>query len=105
MKKEFSDLTKSEKSVFTLQMVIDLSFSIGALIIFMAAVMIAAKGLPPGILHTSLFQYLLLGGIGFSVIAGFMFSYILKSHIKLYTILDLQKAEKTTKKIRDALKE
>jgi uncharacterized membrane protein YciS (DUF1049 family) len=105
MKKEYSDLSKAHKSIFALQMIIDLAFMIGSLIVFMVAVLIAAKGIPYGIIQTDFFSFLILAGVGFSVIAGMVFSYIIKAHMKLYTPLDLQKYERKVKTMKEALKD
>lgn len=104
MKKEYSDLPKSQRAAYNLALVIDLSSMIGSLLVFMVLIVSQAAHYPGWILHTDLFSYLLLGGIGFSLIGGILVSYLIKNQMQLYTDLDVQRIERNLKKVKAALK-
>lgn len=105
MKKEFSDLPKSQRAAYNLKLIIDLFSMVGSLLLFMALVMFEAVQYPSWILKTDLFTYLLLGGIGFSLLGGVFLAYVIKQAMNLYTDMDVERIEKNLKRVKDALKE
>jgi purine-cytosine permease-like protein len=98
MKKEYSDLPKSQRPAYNLALVIDLTFTISAMFIF-------AIGLATRLMEVDAFVYMVVLALGFALMCGVFFAYGLKSALKLYTDIDLEKAERRVQKIKDALKD
>jgi hypothetical protein len=106
MKKEYSDLPKSQRPAYNLALVIDLTFTISAMFIFAIGLAVfLMESHATRLMEVDAFVYMVVLALGFALMCGVFFAYGLKSALKLYTDIDLEKAERRVQKIKDALKD
>jgi uncharacterized membrane protein YciS (DUF1049 family) len=105
MRKELSDLPKSQRGNYHLGLMIDLFSMIGCLLVFMALFVAQIINYPGWVLQSDLVSYLVVSGIGFSLIVGLILSYLIKHQMKIYTDFDVERIERNLKRVKDALKD